>query len=63
MVQIMNQLLGSQFLRIDSQAVGEDAKHISSVDVATPQTTETLKRLADDRFKALSKDPQLLAYL
>lgn len=62
-VQIMNQLLGSQFLRIDSEAVGDDAKHISSLDVATPQTTEALKRLADHRFTTLSTDPLLLAYL
>jgi hypothetical protein len=62
-VQIMNQLLKSQFLRVDSQATGEDAGFISALDVATDKTTQLLKDLADQKFQTLSTDPHLLAYL
>jgi hypothetical protein len=53
-VQIMKHLLKEQFFRIDSQASDMEAELISGLDVVTPETTQLLKKLADERFQALA---------
>lgn len=60
--EMMQQLLKDQFVRIDSRATGSDAKAVSTLDVATEQTTRVLKKLANEKFEALKTDPRLLAY-
>jgi uncharacterized protein len=62
-IQTMSQLLNRQFVRIDSQAGDSECEILSTLDGATPATTELLKRLADERFRFLNDDPAVRAFL
>lgn len=61
-INLMHQMLKAQFFRIDSTPTGKDAEAVSTLDHAAPETTAALKRLADERFDLLSKEPTLKAF-
>jgi hypothetical protein len=62
-IQILTEILGERFVRLDCAPAGEDGKAVSTLDRAALETTEALKAMADREFERVRRRAEVVGFV